>query len=461
MEIEQQKVNIVIKFGHSEVPSFEISSKNDKSMENMKVLSAFGDAANEIHCRKCSQTLQINIFWAEKSEIEVKQAENSPKNKNFGLEVSQIEKISENYSCDICQKSCKDQKSLKSHRKLHFFQLLNDETCVGCEKTFKTPEKRLLHTSNCPKKDKINPNSCAHCPHIARNFTRLRFHISSKHGPCKKTQKPSVLCHLCSQTVLKEHLENHLRRHETSDGKAYECDHCAKRFSSVSGIKEHLTRLHFPHLANFKCQLCDFGTRTEHIFKLHLSRKHEIGEKSAETNFVCPICRQILKTRGSLRQHIVNFHTNPQEKRIYNCETCNKSFFSKYNLEKHEFIHKPDEEKPFRCRECGKGFGDKHKFQQHLACHDTKTSNLYCCPTCGKGMKYKQSLETHMRIHTGDTPYECQVCGKKFADRGNYRQHLKQHEKAMNVKLTFTAEERRLMKLKLLDPEQISFVQKN
>lgn len=222
--------------------------------------------------------------------------------------------------------------------------------------------------------------------------------IFFRHGPSKDYHKPSVLCHLCSQTVLKEHLENHLRRHETSDGKAYECDHCAKRFSSVSGIKEHLTRLHFPHLANYRCHLCDFGTRTEHVFKLHLLNKHEIGKEQA-TGFPCSLCNQILKTTGSLRQHMVNFHTNPKEKRKYTCDVCNKSFFSKYNLEKHSYIHKPDHEKPYRCKYCNKGFGDKHKFSQHEATHDN-TSNLFYCPTCGKGMKYKQSLETHIRMHT-------------------------------------------------------------
>lgn len=82
--------------------------------------------------------------------------------------------------CDICQQPTKDAKSLRAHRKFHFFQLLNDENCVACGEKFTELDKRTQHTLYCKKKDVINPNACVHCNHIARNFTKLRFHISAK-----------------------------------------------------------------------------------------------------------------------------------------------------------------------------------------------------------------------------------------------------------------------------------------
>lgn len=85
-----------------------------------------------------------------------------------------------NRQCDICCQPTKDAKSLRAHRKFHFFQLANDESCVGCGETFATVEKRTQHTLYCKEKDKVNPNACVHCNHTARNFTKLRFHISAK-----------------------------------------------------------------------------------------------------------------------------------------------------------------------------------------------------------------------------------------------------------------------------------------
>lgn len=55
----------------------------------------------------------------------------------------------------------------------------------------------------------------------------------------------------------------------------------------------------------------------------------------------------------------------------------------------------------------------------------------------------------------GEQPYECNFCSRKFADRGNYRVHMKQHERELGLKLTFTPEERRLMKLNVLQPDQM------
>ena len=47
---------------------------------------------------------------------------------------------------------------------------------------------------------------------------------------------------------------------------------------------------------------------------------------------------------------------------------------------------------------------------------------------CGKICENKWSFLDHNRHHTGDKPYECKVCNKKFTQRGNLKQHITIHK---------------------------------
>ncbi|XP_060588224.1 zinc finger protein 561-like, partial [Ruditapes philippinarum] len=48
---------------------------------------------------------------------------------------------------------------------------------------------------------------------------------------------------------------------------------------------------------------------------------------------------------------------------------------------------------------------------------------LPVCTYCGKIFTKTGNLNRHIRIHTGERPYECRTCGKRFSDQSYVRKH--------------------------------------
>lgn len=111
------------------------------------------------------------------------------------------------------------------------------------------------------------------------------------------------------------------------------------------------------------------------------------------------------------------------------CDFCEKSFCSKYNLERHKKVH--TKEKPFSCKQCKKRFGRKEHLKNHMLTHNSIVERPFKCSECDRTFTRKVHLQTHMISHTEENPYQyqCSICEKYYFSEFHLKTHMHYHTK--------------------------------
>ena len=367
-----------------------------------------------------------------------------------------IHNIPKHFSCNVCNNSFKSRDDFVGHYKVHTDEKLRkDVICNICKKVFNRAyavrQHKMSHSGNVsfsyveeeevscveisqrstmtqalPSSDhsevaeivsssfarqSINDNGTSSALLAVADFTSVTsrglVHLKDKEKP--------FACQFCGKSYKRrDSVYTHIIQQH--DEKRYSCEFCGKRFALESDLSKHVT-MHTQE-KSLTCDQC--GKR----FRLNQNLLNHKYTHSEERHFPCNKCGKSYKTNSALSKHI-QYHNKAERGEGIACNICKFVSVDRHVLNQHMRTHTG--EKPFKCTLCDKQFRQKIGLQYHMNTHSGKKRLAKDpCSVCGK-IVWEANMPLHMRTHTGEKPFECNICLKRFPKKVNLEGHMRSH----------------------------------
>ncbi|KAL1460965.1 hypothetical protein WDU94_012899 [Cyamophila willieti] len=293
--------------------------------------------------------------------------------------------------------------------------------CASCNKTFLTLNGYKFHIKSVHSD--TSPHLCELCGKHFNHQTNLNAHRKTH---LSEDLKKLIQCTVCDKKflnkfLLKEHLNVHY------DLKPFFCSVCGKSFHSSHTLQRHVQT--HEHTSTYDCAVCGKTLLRRRTLVLHLRRHGEA------LKFRCRICEKRFKSRGELKTHGVEIHTQEEmrerrsehNKNVVKCPSCPK-LLSRTTLSTHIRSFHSGQTFPISCEICGKGLSGRASLAYHIKAMHSEEGGDWRCQYCGLKFMTRTLCNRHEYKHTGDTPFKCSQCDKGFRSLSTLRQHRLVHQ---------------------------------